>query len=62
MVSVKLFKVADCPVAPGAEVVVVLLRADSGMPIFYCEDCGCAWESMPDPSRVDGIPGADETA
>ncbi len=55
----RLFKVLDCPNAPGAESIVVLLHAGTAAPFYYCEGCACAWERLPvgntDPGKCGSI-------
>jgi hypothetical protein len=54
----QVFSVAACPVERAD--VVVLLRADSGEPVYFCAACGCAWDEIPE--AVDSVQSLAELA
>lgn len=54
--------VSDCPVTPGAELLLVLVSIDSGRPVFWCPDCGSAWHGVPPTGAVDPITALSQVA
>ncbi|MBA3396119.1 MAG: hypothetical protein H0T89_26050 [Deltaproteobacteria bacterium] len=47
-----LYAAGDCPVCPGAGVLLFLRRSDARQYFFFCTHCGNAYRERPDPPNA----------
>lgn len=49
------YSAGPCPICADFGSLSILKALESGLLFFHCEACGCAWNLVPKPVRVDCV-------